>query len=588
MVDRKVHDLVGGCPTRLISSDSGSHPLTHHHLFEETGEHTETMKEIVLRSVLSDPPGRLESLLASEEPEREVYADGETIRKIMKECEQELRHRMEAITALKELVEQQRKVISSLKSQRQETMFDSLQLPTLSQLDEARNETTSRAKSLSQSSGSDDSEFSKDQEPIPGHAFSLSPSDEDVMSALTYEEGESIWSSEDMNMEGHIKDVIESIQEQATQVNAVIALDKLQTTKHELHVATKELRHRIAEVGELGYHIKSLEERMATVELERDLYQAEASRTKADFKECMQHMAKLKTELIIATSGNPVEHDSPNSIAKIEPLAISQRAFVPSDLNVMVTPDKSGQRQLSDIVRNEPVWRDLSKKKVEDKLDLETPSTQDTDSTSRSPLFPDSHSTSRVKQDIAPRRRCAEARNLALCFWSHRNRDVHGKGPAFERMDDSQFPDESPKPSPLLRRRFKKGKKQQEKPPSGRQGIDHVSVQQEKLVKLNERLVETSRDADELRNRLHIVAKRYNTIISLLQQNDGTPNYGGSESQTDMIKQLSTLDREKREASAKILEKHTLIAKLQKEMAELLANLRDCSGSLPVQERVQL
>lgn len=289
-----------------------------------------TMGRDVVRSRHADPPGRLDSPMGSigEEPERAVHTSGESNDERIKECEEELQNRWEAIVALREVVMKQRAAIRSLEAEREDTE------PTFP-LQEIREETASKTSTLSGSdSGGDEPKSTEEANRTscptvsyfdPSHQ---SNEEEEEMSAITCEDEESSMDSSDfLKMEYEmqivieaakaqaqaaspvdtvisfeaaspvdsvisfeklatspklepsqpeakdgIKCVVESIQEQASHVDAAIALDKLQTTKNELQTVTSNLRNRSAEVGELKNQVKALENQIATLELERDLH----------------------------------------------------------------------------------------------------------------------------------------------------------------------------------------------------------------------------------------------------------------------------------------------------------------------------
>lgn len=508
---------------------------------------TKVMKE-GLRCIVVDPPGRLESRnsASNEGLEREGHADDEANVKI-KKCEEELENRMEAILALRDVVMQQRKVISSLKSSRQDLGGSFIDTRRINE------EPASWASTIS--SGSE----STNPRPRPPSSFGPSHdrTDDEVMSALTCEEDESYDSSNVLKVRSHIKDVVESIREQACHVDAVIALDKLHTTKSELLTITNDLKHRSAEVGELKNQIKSLGAQLATLELERDLCQADASRSKADLKECLQYIVKLK-----ADSGNEESHH-PDSRATVSTLEVSQTS-------AFATPNKTSHHHRA-LTRKDDGARQCnpSETEAEDNQNQETPST----CVSEHAMFPDDSFTSSASMESAPRR------NLALCFWVQRNRQVVDEGPAFERMDDDQ-----PGRALLFHRRSKNRKKK------NKGNLSLGSEKEDKsrsahIVKLNKRLAEASRDAEKLRARISSMTRYYDNVVRSLQQNARTSKSGNKEFETDMINHLSMLDHEKREAMSKLRQKGVLIANLQKEMAGLLGNLRDVNEGLPVQER---
>jgi hypothetical protein len=354
------------------------------------------MKERLPCSV-ADPPGHLESRNAvlNEEPERITQADGEAHLEI-KECKEELESLMDAIMALRDVVMQQREVIRSLKANRH-----GLGVPFVDTWG-MKEKLESQA-----STNSSESQSTDETDPMPITPFSFGllshgRTDDEMMSVLTYEDGESHDSSNILKGSDHINAVIESIREHASHVDAAIALDRLQTTKKELLTITNKLHNRTAEVRELKNQIRSLEAQLSTLELERDLYQADAARSKGYLKECIQY---------IGNNGIAESHH-PDSIVTIFTAEASPSSS-------FATPDKTSSR----IEKN-----DLSETGAADKQNQETPGS----CISGWALFPDDTSTRSISLKNARRKK------LALCFWAERHREVVDRRQAFETADDDQ------------------------------------------------------------------------------------------------------------------------------------------------------
>jgi hypothetical protein len=70
---------------------------------------------------------------------------------------------------------------------------------------------------------------------------------------------------------------INAIREEASRVDSVMVLHELDSTKAELDQARKEIRDRAAEILELKALLHKRDDQLSTLELERDLYRAEAS-----------------------------------------------------------------------------------------------------------------------------------------------------------------------------------------------------------------------------------------------------------------------------------------------------------------------
>lgn len=266
-----------------------------------------------------DPPGWDSVRGPSEAPEHRVRAtsndshdDANEAR--IQECEEELENRREAIMALRDVVMKQRATIRSLQSERPAS------LPPTYPLQEIREEASSLSDSTSGESNTSrfvDSKRSPPSSFDPSNGIEDFEEEEDV-SAITCDDEESTIDSNDfVKMESEIQavmeaakarpfspldseisfeqpssiepvpppktsrkvtandgitSVIEALQEQASHVDAVIALDNLQTTKNELQNVASELRHRNEEIDQLKSTVKVLENKISNLELERDLH----------------------------------------------------------------------------------------------------------------------------------------------------------------------------------------------------------------------------------------------------------------------------------------------------------------------------
>mmetsp|Transcript_20735 Transcript_20735/g.57302 ORF Transcript_20735/g.57302 Transcript_20735/m.57302 type:complete len:582 (-) Transcript_20735:2077-3822(-) len=99
-----------------------------------------------------------------------------------------------------------------------------------------------------------------------------------------------------------IHDSIEAIREEASRVDAAIALDKLDTMKDEMASLKKELNTRDFEIKGLRSMIQVKDSRLSTLELERDLYRADMTAGNE-----FEDESKSDEELLI---------DSPQSLSK--------------------------------------------------------------------------------------------------------------------------------------------------------------------------------------------------------------------------------------------------------------------------------
>lgn len=87
-----------------------------------------------------------------------------------------------------------------------------------------------------------------------------------------------------------IQAAINEIRKEASQIDIIMALDQLKTVEIELEITTRALRDRSAEADQLRFQLEQREERVSCLELERDLYQADASKLRDDLKTCVDRM----------------------------------------------------------------------------------------------------------------------------------------------------------------------------------------------------------------------------------------------------------------------------------------------------------
>jgi hypothetical protein len=110
----------------------------------------------------------------------------------------------------------------------------------------------------------------------------------DVMTLQTEEDSSFCFDAE--GTDSDIQQAITDIRREASQMDAVMALDQLRTFQSELDVVTKQFQARSREAEDLRIRVAQSEERAAQLELERDLHQADASKLREDLKTCIERM----------------------------------------------------------------------------------------------------------------------------------------------------------------------------------------------------------------------------------------------------------------------------------------------------------
>mmetsp|Transcript_7237 Transcript_7237/g.13333 ORF Transcript_7237/g.13333 Transcript_7237/m.13333 type:complete len:291 (-) Transcript_7237:1345-2217(-) len=287
---------------------------------------------------------------------------------------------------------------------------------------------------------------------------------------------------------------------------------------------------------------------------------AEASRARDDLKECIQYIVKMRTE-------GKDDDSRRGSVISHHTSSMSQATSVVS--GGFATPKKTSSSVIS--VQTSYSGPNIGERPSSAKR--ATPSTQVSENTHQSVLFPDEHSMSSFSSDGHPRR------NLALCFWTQRGKEVVDGGPAFERMDDNV----EPKRVSLFRRRSrKKEKKKSSYTPADTRLTSSQRAQQ--AMPQNQSLADAEREADALRTRLHSVTRYYDNVVVSLQQNTGSNN---AEYEADMINQLSFLDREKRAIMTELREKDAMIATHQKAITQLMCITRPSNQAKKGRDQAQ-
>ena len=90
-----------------------------------------------------------------------------------------------------------------------------------------------------------------------------------------------------------VREAIEAIRKEASQIDAIMAVDQLKTLRLELETVTKQFEERSSEAEDLKQKLEQSEDRIGFLELERDLYQADATKLKQDLKTCVDNMFDL-------------------------------------------------------------------------------------------------------------------------------------------------------------------------------------------------------------------------------------------------------------------------------------------------------
>ena len=100
----------------------------------------------------------------------------------------------------------------------------------------------------------------------------------------------------DDNIDGtdsEIQAAVAEIQQLASRTNLIIAINQIQSLQHENDTLCKEVVTKNNRIKELQTSLTSLQEQVASLSLERDLYKADACKTKEDIQTCVSKMFDL-------------------------------------------------------------------------------------------------------------------------------------------------------------------------------------------------------------------------------------------------------------------------------------------------------
>jgi hypothetical protein len=362
------------------------------------------------------------------------------------------------------------------------------------------------------------------------------------------------WSDDDSELKdvdlGSFHDSIVAIRKEASKLDAALALDQLDTLKEEIRTLHRELNNRTEEVEELRSLLDLKDDRLGTLELERDLYKADTVKLKND-------LAKLKAQT------------SPNNKA---PAQDTKLPAAPTKEKVLLAPDAPGSLHHVDSVKVESNRKDQPEDMDEgDPFQTILVVTPDSVPVSRKPkpLDPPSLAHSSPSTDsstyfsdhsdlisrdagievLEKPRLCLALPSRALRSENHQRRSkgrsilsfCHGASPKKERSVAE--PDES-----------------EIELTSGLSLQDHVQD-------MSQRMKSSIETSERLRSRLAMVSRYYENVLKQLQESLAKAKAERSRMEADLVDQITSMDMAKREAvhklETKLLEKEAEIRMLK-------------------------
>lgn len=105
--------------------------------------------------------------------------------------------------------------------------------------------------------------------------------------------------------ETEIQESISAIREEASRVDTIMAMDKLDTLQRELRSVSQQLSSRSSQLRELRTLVQLKDNRMSNLELERDLYKADADRFKAELQRLAENIHNI--DIVGESKSDPPE-----------------------------------------------------------------------------------------------------------------------------------------------------------------------------------------------------------------------------------------------------------------------------------------
>jgi len=331
------------------------------------------------------------------------------------------------------------------------------------------------------------------------------------------------WSDDDNSeLEGYglsIHDSILAIQKEASKVDAIMAVDQLDTLKEELRTLRRQLNNRTAEVEELQALVHLKDSRIGTLELERDLYKADTAELQNDLKKCISRLNGASSFLSDeADSANIMAPEPQDNIVSSKPSSI-----------VTATTDASLKQQTRPRPLDPPSCAD-SFRSASESADTRT-------------TFSGSFQSSRQLQSVPNFPVCEKPNFTSEAIRSQKTRSLQLrlKGRAFPFCRSA-----SHKQSKLVHKASRE--------------MESVSISlQEQVEEMSQRLTSSIASSEELRRRLAMLSQYYEGVVNDLKDSIVDIKEERMQMEFDLTRQLSSIDRENKTAvshlEAKLKEK---------------------------------
>jgi chromosome segregation ATPase len=296
---------------------------------------------------------------------------------------------------------------------------------------------------------------------------------------------------------GGIRASIEAIRQEASRVDAVMALNKLDTLQQEQNSLTRAMQNRTAEMDEMRALIRLKDDRLSTLELERDLYKADANKLKGDLLTCSE---RIKSYDLHSRSG-PSLGDTPPRSGPISPATSFENAPVVS------IPKQKSDSSIVHQARIEPDHEGLSRDSSVTTWSMRASHTDPT-------IVSDMSSSSAHSQNLPRRDKIVrpKSRKFLLPF--------RCKASSRRTIQSSALPTTE---------------------------LTGISLQKQ-VDEMNERLFASMKASEELRKRLAMISRYYENLVRRLQENMVELKSDRAHMETDLVNQISSIDMASRMA----------------------------------------
>ena len=540
-----------------------------------------------------------------QEPECEVHSDEEKRRE---ERQRRLQQRLNDISSFRDLIANQSQTISMLTQQQRVPKPHRSQPPPIQSLSFHSSETSEFDESSSNSivdnnhtqerlaENYQEKRHKRSIHDETGLTFDeMSHGTEDEMITKTFQglddclrqsenrnsrfndDGDDDNDSSELDLAGTDSDVqraIREIRKEASRINIMMALDQLQTLQSELKALKKAFQVRSDEADDLRIQLEESEERVSRLELERDLFKADASKMRDDLKTCVERMYDISV-LAGESSLEPDKKQATTTSAHCQDIFRTNEAsaadfdstragrmpksttIVPQKESVSVTPSlescrpcitqnqlRVGSEQTRSIIRQREYSAERKSRQRHSSVEI----------------LMEPHDSSRIetvlRPEVEPRRNSFSVQSPGGCP----SRRCRAKSLSTERCCEAHDADGKENRRCCMFRR-----RQQTRNSALKE--DDVAIMRQQIAEMHEMVKASLTTSEKLNKRLAMISKYYESIIQKLQEKICRMKNEKRRMEVDLINQASSIDHEKRVAiimlESKLRQREEEITKLK-------------------------